>query len=110
MKKIDRIYEDKISGNITEIDFERIYKKNLEMREDFEKQIEQLKNVKMKEKQVDLKRIVEEFVKMKNIDRTALVQLVDRIEISQNKEITIYYKFRELNVKSVDNLENEKVI
>jgi len=109
-EKIDRIYEDKILGNITEIDFERIYKKNLEMREDFEKQIEQLKNVDTEEKQVDLKKIVKEFVKLKNIDRTTLVQLVDRIEISQDKEITIYYKFRELNVKSVDNLENEKVV
>jgi len=99
-----------ILGNITEIDFERIYKKNLEMREDFEKQIEQLKNVDTEEKQVDLKKIVKEFVKLKNIDRTTLVQLVDRIEISQDKEITIYYKFRELNVKSVDNLENEKVV
>lgn len=109
-EKIDRIYEDKISGNITEIDFQRIYKKNLEMREDLEKQIEQLKNVNIEEKQVDLKKIVKEFVKMKNIDRTALVQLVDRVEISQDKEITIYYKFRELNEKSVDNLENEKVV
>ena len=64
-EKIDRIYEDKISGNITEIDFERIYKKNLEMRENMEKQIEQLKNSNTEEKQVDLKKIVKEFVKMK---------------------------------------------
>ena len=34
---------------------------------------------------------------MKEIDRTMLVQLVDRITLSENKEITIYYKFNVLN-------------
>ena len=35
---------------------------------------------------------------MKEITRTMLVSLVDKIEVSENKEITIYYKFNILNV------------
>lgn len=70
-EKIDRIYEDKISGKITE---------------NMEKQIEQLKNSNTEEKQVDLKKIVKEFVKMKNIDRTALVQLVTELRFLKIKK------------------------
>ena len=35
---------------------------------------------------------------MKEITRTMLVSLVDKIEVSENKEITIYYKFNILNM------------
>ncbi len=35
-----------------------------------------------------------------------LVSLVDRIEISQEKEITIYYKFNILNVAEVKDNKN----
>ena len=41
---------------------------------------------------------------MKEINRTMLVQLVDRITISENKEITIFYKFNVLN-----NIRNKKI-
>ena len=40
---------------------------------------------------------------MEEITRTMLVSLVDRIEISENKEITIYYKFNILNMENEDN-------
>ena len=44
---------------------------------------------------------------MKEITRTMLVSLVDKIEISENKEITIYYKFNILNMRKLENrLEN----
>lgn len=41
---------------------------------------------------------------MKDITREMLVQLVDRITLSEQKEITIYYKFNILNDK-----QNEKI-
>ena len=37
---------------------------------------------------------------MEEITRTMLVSLVDKIEISENKEITIYYKFNILNMEN----------
>ena len=40
---------------------------------------------------------------MKEITRTMLVSLVDKIEISENKEITIYYKFNILNMGNENN-------
>lgn len=53
---------------------------------------------------VDLNHIVNDFVSMKDITRGMLVQLVDRITLSEQKEITIYYKFNILNDK-----QNEKI-
>ena len=40
-------------------------------------------------------------IEMKEITRTMLVSLVDRIEMSENKEITIYYKFNILNMTEI---------
>ena len=53
---------------------------------------------------MDLGKIVNDFINMKEINKTMLVQLVDRITLSENKEITIYYKFNVLNNKT-----NEKI-
>ena len=43
---------------------------------------------------------------MKEITRTMLVSLVDKIEILESKEITIYYKFNILNMRNEDELKN----
>ena len=53
---------------------------------------------------MDLGKIVNDFINMKEINKTMLVQLVDKITLSENKEITIYYKFNVLNNKT-----NEKI-
>lgn len=56
---------------------------------------------------VDINKLVKDFVNMKEITRTMLISLVDKIEISENKEITIYYKFNILNMRKLENrLEN----
>ncbi len=44
---------------------------------------------------------------MKEITRTMIASLVDKIEISENKEITIYYKFNILNMKNENKLQND---
>ena len=105
--RIDSIYEDKYKGLFEDEDFTRLYTKNLDDRKALEERIEQLKQKEQKEdKQVDIKQLVTDFVNMKEITRTMLVSLVDRIEISQEKEITIYYKFNILNVAEVKDNEN----
>ena len=71
---------------------------------DNEKAKEQLKELEEKEdSSVDIDKLVKDFVNMKEITRTMLVSLVDKIEISENKEITIYYKFNILNMGKEDN-------
>ncbi len=46
--------------------------------------------------------------KLKDITRTMMVSLIDRIEVSEDKEITIYYKFNILNMRKLN--DEEKII
>ena len=108
IKDINKLFEDKYSGLFEEEDFTRIYARQIETRKDTEERIKQLKAMEEKEdSSVDINKLVKDFVNMKEITRTMLVSLVDKIEISENKEITIYYKFNILNMRKLENrLEN----
>ena len=113
-KRIDKIYDDKISGLIMEDDFKRLYNKFSDNRISIEKMIKELeKTSEEEEKIVDIVKIVKQFLKMKEISKPMLVSLVDRIIINEQKEITIHYKFRLLNLRVLDNsnmeLSNKKI-
>ena len=103
-KKINSLYEDKLEGIINVEDFKRIYGQINKEKDNLKLKIETLKKEQTKKgKNVDLNKIVKEFLKMKEITRSMLVQLVDKITISEKKEINIYYKFNVLNEKNNDN-------
>ena len=102
--RIDKLYEDKYKGLFEDEDFTRLYTKQLDSRKQAEERIKQLKELEQKEdSSVDINKLVKDFVNMKEITRTMLVSLVDRIEISESKEITIYYKFNILNMENEEN-------
>ena len=104
-KKIDNLYEDKVNNVIRLEDFTRMYKEANNNKESLISRIEELQEKGTDEEVViDLNHIVNDFVSMKDITREMLVQLVDRITLSEQKEITIYYKFNILNDK-----QNEKI-
>ena len=42
--------------------------------------------------EVDLKKLVTDFMKMENVTREMIVSLVDKITVSEDKKIKIYYK------------------
>ena len=107
-KRIDKLYEDKYNGLFEDEDFSRLYLKQIESRKQAEERIKQLKELEEKEdSSVDIDKLVKDFINMKEITRTMLVSLVDKIEIAENKEITIYYKFNILNMRKLKNrLEN----
>lgn len=81
-----------------------LYSKQIESRKQAEERIKQLQELEEKEdSSIDINKLVNDFVNMKEITRTMLVSLVDKIEISENKEITIYYKFNILNMGKEEN-------
>ena len=103
-KRIDKLYEDKYNGLFEDEDFTRLYSKQIENRKQAEERIKQLQELEEKEdSSIDINKLVSDFVNMKEITRTMLVSLVDKIEISENKEITIHYKFNILNMGNEDN-------
>ena len=104
--RIDKLYEDKFKGLFEDEDFSRLYAKQLENRKNAEERISQLKSqVDKEDSKIDINKLVKDFVNMKEITRQMIVSLVDRIEISQDKEITIYYKFNILNMRNINKLE-----
>lgn len=106
-KIIDKLYEDKCKGLLEDDDFNRIYVKQTETKKDIKERMEQLKEQEQKEgSSVDITKLVKDFVNMKEVTRTMLVSLVDKIEISEQKEITIYYKFNILNMENGNKLKN----
>lgn len=104
-KKIDQIYEDKLNDVISIDDFERMYKNILDKKQQLQKQIDDLSAQKEENaREIDLKKLVDQFINGKNITREMLVSLVDKITVSEQKEIKIYYKFSILN----DEYENQE--
>lgn len=106
---IDKLCKLKCQGDVEEEDYARMYKYYIEERKAFKQQIENLKNqAQKKETSVDMTEIVKEFVSFKEVTREMLVSLVDRIEISQDKQITIYYKFSILNIAELQDQQQEE--
>ena len=105
-KRIDKLYEDKCNGLFEDEDFTRLYSKQIEMRKDTTERIKCLqKQIENEDSSVDINKLVKDFVELKEITRTMLVSLVDRIEVSEDKEITIYYKFNILNMRKLNDEE-----
>ena len=84
-----------------------------ERRTAIEKMIVELeKTSEEEEKIIDITKIVKQFMKMKDVSRPMLVSLVDKVVINEQKEITIYYKFKILNLQALKTNEefvNEKI-
>ena len=108
-KMIDKLYEDKCKGLFEDEDFTRLYSKQTEMRKDTTERIKCLqKQIENEDSSVDINKLVKDFVELKEITRTMMVSLIDRIEVSEDKEITIYYKFNILNMRKLN--DEEKLI
>lgn len=111
-KKIDTLYQDRLSGIISVDDFERLYTTILDEKNLLQQEVEEMKKQKENtDNQIDLDKIVKRFIKMKDIDRSILVQLVDNITVSEERKITIHYKFNVLNEKQTkDNIIKMKAL
>lgn len=121
--KIDQLYNDKLNNILHESDFIRISQKFLKEREeleqkgkDLEEQIRKYQQQKTLNEEDDtekLKKIIDEFLKMENIDKKILYRLIDKIEIDKDKNIFISFNFSGLNIinESIEDFtEIEKVL
>lgn len=94
--KIDRLYLDKIDEIMSDEDFNRIYKIINDERNIIQNKIKKLKK---REKDISniediSNKIVQEFIDTICLNREILVSLIDKIEITENKEIIIKFKFK----------------
>ena len=105
---LDKMYMDKLQGIILEEDYIRVSQKLIFDRTKVLKQKEELEQKligteekinsknKTKEKK-ELDQLIEEFLKLKQIDKMYLYRLINKIEIDKDKNVYIYFNFSKLN-------------
>lgn len=104
---LKNLYIDKVKGIITENDFIEL-SKNFEVeKKSYIKQreelIEKVSNAKKDDiNQKEIEKIAKKFVTLEKPSKELLIQLVERITITEDSIVTIHFKFDELN-----NISNE---
>ena len=103
--KIDELYSEKFKGMFDDGDFQRIYSNLKKEREKNEERVENLKKRIGKQESTDeIKKVIKQFYNNKEITRLDLISLVDKVEITEDKKISIHYKYNLLNQDISDNL------
>lgn len=105
---IDKMYMDKLNDIISTDDYMRFYNKFAEEKKNLEeKQYEikqKIRTIKEKEEENvgkdEVKKIINEFLNMKVVDKVLLYRLINYIEIDTDKNIYIHFNFNHLNIIS----------
>ena len=99
---LDRMYMDRLSGLLAEADFERIYSKVKWERSLLEEKRQELELQKKSPVPPEdrAKELVQRFMDSAFTSRELLVSLIERIELTENKQIIIKFRFREPEASS----------
>ena len=101
---LDKMYMDKLIGILQEEDYVRISQKFKFERTKLNEQKQKLigldneiesKNYIKEEKELD--ELIENFLKLNQIDKMYLYRLINKIEIDKDKNVYIYFNFSKLN-------------
>lgn len=95
---LDKVYMDKLSGILDEADFQRIYVKVKSDRTALEQHLKQMERPDCSPaKQVELaKKLVARFLETASTNREFLVSLIERAELTEDKQIIIKFRFKQL--------------
>lgn len=106
-KKIDKLYDDKLNDVLEEFDFTRISEKYIKEREKLENEKLAFTNkLQILQNQYCLKNIdniqkmnylINNFLEMKELNKSCLFRLIDKIEIDKDKNTFISFNFKPLN-------------
>ena len=98
---LDKMYMDRLSGLLSDSDFERIYKRVKMDRTALEEKLKQLEA--QKESPISTedraRELVQQYLASACNSRELLVSLIERIELTEDKQIIIKFRFRELEIE-----------
>lgn len=122
-KNLDSLYNDKLNGILTDIDFTRISAKFVTEREkltnekneqmDRFQDLQGHQTIRNKNDEEQMNKTINEFLEMKEIDKVCLFRLIDKIEIDKDKNVFISFNFAPLNTinENIDEfIEVEKIL
>ena len=99
---LDKMYMDRLTGLLAEADFERIYQRVKMERSSLEEKLKELEA--QKESPVSTedraRELVQHFLDSAYNSRELLVSLIERVELTEDKQIIIKFRFRELEAIS----------
>ena len=97
----ERNVSAQLSGLLDEADFQRVYRKVKADRAALEQRLSQIDRPDFSpERQNDLaKELVERFLAAAPTNREVLVSLIERVELTEEKEVILHFRFRELEQK-----------
>lgn len=99
---IKNLYMDKVKGVVSENDYISLVSDFTKDRDNLIKEKEELIKIMNNQKpQIDetakIEKLAKEFLSLEKPTKQLLNELIEKITISENKEINIYFKFNELN-------------
>ena len=96
---LDRMYTDRLSGLLPEADFQRIFSRIKLEREQLEAKRQELElRQKSPVRSEDRAReLVQRFIETAGESRELLVSLIERVELTEDKEIIIKFRFAQLD-------------
>ena len=99
---IKNLYMDKVKGVVSENDYISLVSDFTKDRDNLIKEKEELIQIIQNEKPIKdetakIEKLAKEFLSLEKPTKQLLNELIEKITISENKEINIYFKFNELN-------------
>ena len=97
---IDQMYIDKLNNKISEEMYERLLIKFGDEIKQKEKEYMEIKQQKEEAKQDDtekIKSVVQDFLSLNKPTSEIMKVIINRIEIHQDKQVDLYFNFKQLN-------------
>lgn len=96
---MDRVYADRLSGLLPEEDFQRLFNRLKLDRKLLEERRQEMELQKKSPVTVDdrARELVERFIQTAGESRELLVSLIERVELTEDKEIIIKFRFAQLD-------------
>lgn len=96
--KLDKTYLDRLDGVISEEDFRRFYQMLTEQRDSLMLRCKELESQLANPTSADsqAKELVTRFIESACTNREVLTSLIERVELTEDKQIIIRFRFREL--------------
>ena len=96
--QLDKIYLDKLNGLLDQGDFERIYRKVKTERTATSERLDaiQTQAISPQQREAEARELVRRFLETGVRSREVLVSLIERVELTEDKQVIIHFKFPQL--------------
>ena len=97
---IDKMYVDKLNNKISEEMYERLFKKlkcDAKYKENEYMEIKEIQKNPKIDNGENVKKVIKKFLELKKLTPELMKALINKIEIHQNKQVDLYFNFKDFN-------------